>query len=55
MLQALIDICAPGTRVCIASNLTLPTERILTRTTRDWKTAAFPDIEKQPTVFLLQA
>ena len=55
MLQALIDICAPGTRVCIASNLTLPTERILTRTTRDWKTSAFPDIEKQPTVFLLQA
>jgi len=55
MLQALIDICAPTTRICVASNLTLPTERILTRTAHDWKTAAFPDIDKQPTVFLLQA
>ena len=55
MLQALIDACSPSTRVCVASNLTLPTERILTRTARDWKNAVFPDIDKQPTVFLLQA
>ena len=55
MLQALIDTCSPQTRICVASNLTLPAERILTRTAGDWKTAAFPEIDKQPTVFLLQA
>ena len=55
MLQTLIGTCAPATRICVASNLTLPTEYILTRTAHDWKTAAFPDIDKQPTVFLLQA
>ena len=55
MLQTLIDTCSPQTRICVASNLTLPAERILTRTAGDWKTAAFPEIDKQPTVFLLQA
>lgn len=55
MLQTLIGTCAPATRICVASNLTLTTERIITRTVHDWKTAAFPDIDKQPTVFLLQA
>lgn len=55
MLQTLIEACAPATRICVASNLTLQTERILTRTAHDWKTAASPEIDKQPTVFLLQA
>ena len=55
MLQALITTCAPSTRICIAVNLTLPGEHIITRPVSVWKTGAFPDIDRQPTVFLLQA
>ena len=56
MLQALIDTCAPQTRICIATDLTLSCESIMTRNVLDWKRRqGIPDIDKRPTVFLLQA
>ena len=52
MLGALIEECAPETRVCVASDLTLPSEQINTRTISDWRRARHA-IGKRPTVFLL--
>ncbi|MES2351960.1 MAG: SAM-dependent methyltransferase, partial [Pseudomonadota bacterium] len=53
MLEALVTACAPGTLVCVATDLSLPSETIRTMTATQWKTAKAPDFHKKPTVFLL--
>jgi 16S rRNA (cytidine1402-2'-O)-methyltransferase len=50
--SALLETCSPSTLVCIASDLTLPTESVATRTVADWR-AAERAIGKRPSVFLL--
>lgn len=55
MLTALLNTCRPGTRLCVACDLTLPTQMIVTRSIADWKRAASPDLNRRPTVFLLLA
>jgi len=52
MLGALLEACSPGTLLCVASDLTLPTEQIRTRTILAWRGARHA-IGKRPTVFLL--
>ena len=54
LLQAIVEICNGETELCVASELTTPMERIATKTIADWK-KALPEIDKQPTVFLLLA
>jgi 16S rRNA (cytidine1402-2'-O)-methyltransferase len=52
MLGALLEVCAPETLVCVASDLTLPAEQISARKISDWRRARLI-IGKRPTVFLL--
>jgi 16S rRNA (cytidine1402-2'-O)-methyltransferase len=52
MLGALLQACAPETLLCVASDLTLPSEQIRTRTISAWRSARHA-IGKRPTVFLL--
>ncbi len=52
MLESIISSCSPDLRLCIACDITLDSEMIVTRTLRDWKTQ-LPDINKRATVFLL--
>lgn len=52
LVGALLEVCAPATRLCVASDLTLATERIGTRTVAEWR-AAPPVPARRPTVFLL--
>jgi 16S rRNA (cytidine1402-2'-O)-methyltransferase len=54
LLGALIDGCAPGTRLCVAADLTLPTESIRTQAIADWRRSR-PNLGKRPAVFLLLA
>ncbi len=42
----------PITRICIATDLTLPTQYIRSRLARQWLTNP-PDLNKRPTIFLL--
>lgn len=57
MLEALVNACQPGTLVCVATDLSLPTESVRTLTAAKWKAALAankgPDFHKKPTVFLL--
>ncbi|MYM83700.1 SAM-dependent methyltransferase [Duganella sp. FT50W] len=53
LLEALVTTCAPGTLICVATDLSLPSETIRTMTAAQWKTTAPPDFHKKPTVFLL--
>ena len=52
LLAALLEQCSPATQLCIASDLTLPTESVRTRTIADWRSSPAA-IGKRPTVFLL--
>lgn len=45
----------PETRLCLAVDLTLSTEWISTKTVREWRTVAAPNLHKRPCVFLIQA
>ncbi|MCK9399265.1 MAG: SAM-dependent methyltransferase [Bacteroidales bacterium] len=53
MMEALVETCRPQTQICIAVNLTMPDELIITRTAEQWKRMKWPDIQKKPAVFLL--
>lgn len=55
MLATLISACASSTRICVATDLTLQSERIITRTPEQWRHHEVPNIDRRPTVFLLQA
>ena len=59
MLDALIAGCQGSTLVCVATDLSLPSETIRTQTATAWKTqlgaGRAPDFHKKPTVFLLLA
>ncbi|MBT9522825.1 MAG: SAM-dependent methyltransferase [Dechloromonas sp.] len=55
MFDAILQACQPGTRLTLATDLTLPGESVLTRTIQVWKKQTPPEIERRPTVFLLLA
>jgi len=50
----MIQTLGPQTRVCIAADITLPTQTILTKTVRQWREAGF-SIGKRPCVFIVLA
>ena len=52
--DALLSACNEKTRVCVAADLTLPTEWVRTRTVAQWR-AAGAAIGRRPAVFLLLA
>ena len=54
LMEALLLICQPLTKVCIAADLTGPIEFIKTKTVGEWRKSK-PDIHKRPAIFLLQA
>ncbi len=52
ILEAILQTCNNETMLCIACDVTLPTEFIKTKTVADWK-KNLPDIQKRPVVFIL--
>lgn len=54
LLAALLETCAPSTRLCVAADLTLATESIRVRTIGDWRRAP-SELGRRPAVFLLLA
>jgi len=54
LFSALMQCCDPGTRLCIAADLTLPSAEIVTRAVAQWRKAR-STIGRRPAVFLLQA
>lgn len=53
MLEDLIQNLHPATRVCIACDLTLPSEYIVTKQVSEWSKTKV-DLHKRPTIFILQ-
>ena len=54
LMEALLSTCQPLTKICIAVDLTGPTELIKTKTVAEWRKSK-PDFHKRPAIFLLQA
>ena len=52
LLKDILSTCKPDTKICIAANLTLPSQFVKTKTVRQWKTT-LPDVNKRPAVFLI--
>ncbi len=52
LLEDLLNECLDHTHLCIACDLTLPSERIQTMTVAEWRENAF-DLNKRPTMFLI--
>ncbi|PIE99409.1 MAG: SAM-dependent methyltransferase [Paludibacter sp.] len=52
MLDDIIATCRPTTKLCIATDITLDTEFIKTKTVKEWKQQQ-PNLNKRPSIFLL--
>ena len=53
MLNDICDILGNQTNLCIASDITLPTEYIKTKTISQWR-HEHVDLHKRPTIFIIQ-
>jgi 16S rRNA (cytidine1402-2'-O)-methyltransferase len=54
LLAALLESCSAQTRVCVAADLTLPSETIATKSVAQWRRSQ-PSLGRRPAVFLLLA
>ena len=52
LLVDILNTCLPGTKLCIATEITTAAERITTKTVLDWK-KNIPNINKKNTVFVI--
>ncbi len=55
LLQSLVATCRPATRLCVAADLTLPTEAVEVRTIWEWRDHDFARYAKRPAIYVLQA
>ncbi|HEX2583429.1 MAG TPA: SAM-dependent methyltransferase [Chlamydiales bacterium] len=53
LLNLLLTVLQPNTRLCVAASLTTPQQRVLSQTVAKWKQTQF-SLEKEPVVFLIQ-
>ncbi len=51
-LEALIQALPEHATMCVAWDLTLPTQGVLTQTMVHWKKCTLPNLEKKPAIFL---
>ncbi|MGN8224223.1 SAM-dependent methyltransferase [Gracilimonas sp. BCB1] len=55
LLNDVISACSPATRLCTATDITLPSEEIISKHISEWESMKLPDLDKRPTIFLLYA
>ncbi len=53
MLETILSVCNNDTMLCIAADITLPTESIRTMKISEWK-ADKPDLKNRLVVYVLQ-
>jgi len=54
LIETLLKTCKPGTKICIAAELTGTNEYVKTKTVADWKNEK-TDFHKKPVIFLLSS
>jgi 16S rRNA (cytidine1402-2'-O)-methyltransferase len=53
LLAATLSACRATTDLCVAVDLTLPTEQVVRRPIAKWREAARIDLSRRPAIFLL--
>jgi 16S rRNA (cytidine1402-2'-O)-methyltransferase len=53
MLAATLAACRATTELCVAADLTLPTEQVIRRPIAKWRDAARTSLSRRPAIFLL--
>jgi 16S rRNA (cytidine1402-2'-O)-methyltransferase len=54
LIKQIVETCKPTTQLCIAVDITAPSENILTKPVSEWK-KQLPDIHKRLAIFLLHS
>ena len=52
--ESLINGLNPETQICVAADLTMPSQFILTKSAHAWKKSETPPLDKRPAVFLFK-
>ena len=55
LLAALVAACKPVTRLCVAADLTMTTESVVSQSIGAWRGADFTCYAQRPAIFVLQA
>lgn len=53
MLAATLAACRPGAELCVACDLTLPTEQVIRRSIASWRDGGRVGLSRRPAIFLL--
>lgn len=53
MFKSILEFCNPSTRLCVATDITLPTEDIKSMEIGAWKEIKDIDLHKRPTIFVI--
>jgi 16S rRNA (cytidine1402-2'-O)-methyltransferase len=53
LLRSVLAAAKPDTRLCVASDLSLATETVISRRIAEWHATDLPTLNRRPTVFLL--
>ncbi|MFI5164677.1 MAG: SAM-dependent methyltransferase [Bacteroidia bacterium] len=53
LLEDILSTCSPEILLCVAMTVTGKSEMILTKSIAEWRRSELPNLDKQPTVFLL--
>lgn len=53
LIEQMLQVCAPETRLTIAVDITSPEEFIATHTIKEWRKVSMPDMNKRPAIFIL--
>jgi 16S rRNA (cytidine1402-2'-O)-methyltransferase len=55
LVDAVVSVCRPESRLCVAVDLTLQTEQVQSRTIAAWRAAPRSSLARRPAIFLLGA
>ena len=55
LMEEFLRTLASDTLLCLAVDLTLPSELVITRPVSEWKREKLPDLHKRPAIFIIQA
>jgi 16S rRNA (cytidine1402-2'-O)-methyltransferase len=53
LIETALKTLSSKTNLCIAADLTLPSQYIITKKVEDWRKTSIPDLHKKPAIFLI--
>jgi len=53
-VEVALSTLHPNTKLCIAVDISLPSEYIMTKSVKAWKSTKMPNLHKRPCIFILQ-